>query len=1051
MPNETQNQPLSPNNENQGIQVIIEGIEDLEVTELETASQPAAPLVREEDKRPVGRPKTEVKGLHFDRFYTKEGTHPFDMVKWEKRDAIIKNEKGETVFEQRGMEVPSFWSQQAANIVASKYFRGKIGSPSRETSVKQVVGRVAKTMSDWGRAGGYFATPQDADTFEAELGYILLTQRAAFNSPVWFNVGIEASPQCSACFINSVDDSMQSILQLVVTEGMLFKYGSGTGSNFSTLRSSKETLSNSGGTSSGPVSFMKGFDTFAGVIKSGGKTRRAAKMVILNADHPDIKEFVWCKAREEQKAWALIDAGYDGSFGGEAYSSIFYQNANHSVRVTDDFMKAVEADADWSTKYVLTGDEAEKFKARSLMNDIAEATWLCGDPGMQFHTTANKWHTCPNTAPINGSNPCSEFMFLDDSACNLASLNLMLFRRADGEFDVEAFKHACSVLITAQEISVGFSSYPTDRILKNSRYFRPLGIGFCNLGAVLMAKGLAYDSDEARAYSASITSLMTGWCYRQSALIAKELGTFDGFALNREPMLKVMAMHQKASHEILNTKAISLDLLQASQQVWDDVVNFGSQYGFKNAQVSVLAPTGTISFMMDCSTTGIEPDIALIKYKWLVGGGLMKMVNTTVPEALTNLGYTDQQKQEIQNYLEEHDTIEGAPYLRTEHLSVFDCAFKPAKGERSIGPMGHVNMMAAVQPFLSGAISKTVNIPTNSTTEDIKDIYMKAWKAGLKAVAVYRDGCKRAQPLVTKVEKKTEATRQGNGDIWNNNQPKAAAEVQLDEVIEKIEPAVVVPVAPVVAVGQNALPLTRVSQPYRRKMPDERQAITHKFSIGGHEGYLTVGLYEDGQPGEIFITMNKQGSVISGLMDAFAISLSMAMQYGVPVKALVSKFAHVRFEPSGFTSNPHIRIAKSIVDYVARWMAYKFLPKEEHAAYGLNGYHHEELSKTDENGSLEAAARADLAVNKNESIKNESLSSDASAVAPAADAAVVGIDGNQSLRSSTPPQSNEGINELSSSFQRQTDAPPCDVCGALMVRNGACYKCLNCGSVSGCS
>lgn len=1017
--------PTSRPGEGTPIQVIIEGLEDLELNDESLAQnsnneEPTAP------KKPLGRPKIELKGLHFERFYTRENAHPFDMVDWELRDAIITNEKGEKVFEQTGVEVPKFWSQQATNIVVSKYFRGQIGQPNRETSVRQVVSRVAKTISDWGRRDGYFATPQDADIYEAELTYLLLTQRAAFNSPVWFNVGIEAHPQCSACFINAIEDDMKAILQLAVTEGMLFKYGSGTGTNLSPLRSSYEHLHNSEGRSSGPVSFMKGYDAFAGVIKSGGKTRRAAKMVILNVDHPDILDFIRCKAREEQKAWALIDAGYDGSFGGEAYSSIFYQNANNSVRVTDDFMKAVEQNGSWTTKYVLTGQDAHTYQAQDLMKEISDSAWICGDPGLQFHTTINKWHTCSNTAPINASNPCSEYMFLDDSACNLASLNLMLFRKPDGEFDTEAFKHASAVIITAMEIIVGNSSYPTEKITYNSKMFRPLGMGYANLGALLMSLGLPYNSDAGRAYAAAITALMSGHAYRQSALIAKEISPFEGYSVNREPMLKVIGMHRDASRQLAKLDVVPDDLRQAAQQAWDEALSLGQDYGFRNAQISVLAPTGTIAFMMDCDTTGVEPDIALIKYKWLVGGGLMKMVNRTVPQALDRLGYGQTEKEAILKYLDEHDTLEGAPGLKEEHLPVFDCAFKPANGTRSIHYSGHLKMMAAVQPFLSGAISKTVNMPNSTTVEEIQKTYIEAWQLGLKSIAIYRDGCKRAQPLTTKKEMpKQEVTKQGSGDIWVKPAASSSEEIKQHDQVDT-SPTVMPPVSPIVSVGQNALPLPRADKPYRRKLPDERKALTHKFSIGGHEGYITVGLYEDGQPGEIFLVMNKEGSVISGLMDAFATALSLALQYGVPVKSLVNKFAHVRFEPSGYTNNPHIRIAKSIIDYVARWLGYKFLPHSEHLALGINGIEHNPFTE----GSMEVVAEAELEINKK--LANNELKTETASVAdPITDAATA--------------------NDLSGTFQRQTDAPPCDMCGALMVRNGSCYKCLNCGSVSGCS
>jgi ribonucleoside-diphosphate reductase alpha chain len=899
-----------------------------------------------------------TRGLKFQRYFSKPGVHPFDEIEWELRTATISNEKGEKIFEQKDVEFPKSWSMTATNVVASKYFHGTLGTPERERSVKQLIERVARTYYRWGLKQGYFASQEDADIFYDELVFLLVNQYMSFNSPVWFNVGVEETPQCSACFINSVQDSMESILNLAKTEGMLFKYGSGTGSNLSTLRSSREKLSG-GGTASGPVSFMKGFDAFAGVIKSGGKTRRAAKMVILNADHPDIVEFINCKAEEEKKAWALIDAGYDGGFNvpGGAYDSISYQNANHSVRATDDFMRAVLEDKEWWTKAVTTGKPVEKYRARDLMKQIADAAWICGDPGMQYHTTINNWHTCPNTAPINSSNPCSEYMFLDDTACNLASLNLMKFRRADGEFDVESFRKAVQVTITAMEISVDNSSYPTPAITQNSYDYRPLGLGYANLGALLMARGLPYDSDEGRAYAAAITSLMCGEAYKQSALIAKEKGPFKGFAINREPMLNVMAKHGIYAEKI-DKELVPADLWEASANVWKEVLRLGKQYGIRNAQATVLAPTGTIGFMMDCDTTGVEPDIALVKYKKLVGGGLMKIVNQTVPEALRKLGYDEEQIEHIIAYIDKNDTIEGAPHLKEEHLPVFDCAFKPANGKRSIHYMGHIRMMSAVQPFLSGAISKTVNMPNDVTAEEIMNAYIEAWKLGLKAIAVYRDGCKRTQPLSTSIE---------------SGQKKET---------------------------------TSVRQPVRRRLPDERQSITHKFSIAGHEGYITVGMFEDGTPGEVFITMSKEGSTISGLMDSFATAISIALQYGVPLRVMVDKFSHARYEPSGFTNNPDIPIAKSISDYIFRWLGMKFLPKDE-------------TSET-----TQAAETLQAATSPGEDASRRILS----------------------VKHNSAMEKNEKV-----VFQTQADAPPCHECGSIMIRSGSCYKCIQCGATSGCS
>jgi ribonucleoside-diphosphate reductase alpha chain len=892
-------------------------------------------------------------GLRFRRYYTAPGVHPFDGVEWELRDAVISNERGEKVFEQRGVEVPRFWSQTATNVVASKYFRGQMGTPQREWSVRQLVARVADTLADWGRDAGYFAAEEDAETFRAELLHILVHQLACFNSPVWFNVGIEPQPQCSACFINSVDDTMQSILGLAKTEGMLFKYGSGTGSNLSTLRSAREPLAG-GGTASGPVSFMRGFDAFAGVIKSGGKTRRAAKMVILNADHPDIVDFIRCKEVEERKAWALIEAGYEGGFNvpGGAYDSVFYQNANHSVRATDEFMRAVVEDRDWSTRAVVGGQPMDTYRARDLMKMVAESTWVCGDPGMQYDTTINDWHTCPATARINASNPCSEYMFLDDTACNLASLNLLRFYDADAGFDVESFRHACEVVISGMEIIVDHASYPTDKIARNSHAFRPLGLGYANLGALLMARGLPYDSQAGRDYAAALTALMSGAAYAQSARMASALGPFAGFAENREPMLRVMRKHREALKRV-DAVHVPLELLQAAKRSWDEVVELGEAHGLRNSQISVLAPTGTIAFMMDCDTTGVEPDIALVKYKKLVGGGLIKIVNQTVPLALKRLGYDKEEVRSVVEYVDENDTIEGAPFLREEHLAVFDCAFKPAKGSRSIAYMGHLRMLAAVQPFISGAISKTINMPEESTAEEILQAYVEGWRMGLKAVAIYRDGCKRSQPLSTRREAKRE-------------EAAAAAATAASE------------------------PRAR-----RRKLPDERRAITHKFSINEHEGYLTVGLYEDGQPGEIFLVMAKEGSTISGLMDALATAISIALQYGVPLQTLVDKFSHTRFEPSGFTKNPEIPIAKSITDYIFRWLASKFLSREDKQAAGVI------------------------------------LRDEPPPVAPAAAGA--------------------GGELPKVTFLYQQDAPSCHDCGSIMVRNGSCYKCLNCGSTSGCS
>ena len=903
-------------------------------------------------------------GLEFARTFTQDGVDPFDAVEWETRSAVIGNEKGNVVFEQRDVDIPKFWSQQATNIVVSKYFRGTIGTAERERSVRQLIGRVVDTITGWARTQKYFASEDDLQAFSDDLKHLLVFQKAAFNSPVWFNCGIEPHPQCSACFINAVQDTMESILTLAKTEGMLFKYGSGTGSNLSAIRSSRELLAG-GGTASGPVSFMKGFDAFAGVIKSGGKTRRAAKMVILNAGHPDIVDFINCKVEEEKKAWALIDAGYDGSFTGPAYASVFFQNSNNSVRVTDDFMRAVLDDRDWTTHAVRDGAPMDILKARNLMHQIAEATHICGDPGMQFDTTVNDWHTCPNTARINASNPCSEYMFLDDSACNLASINLMKFVDEHGTFDVDGFRAACRVLITAQEIIVDNASYPTKAIERNSLAYRPLGLGYANLGALLMSRGLPYDSDAGRDMAAAITAVMTGEAYAQSARVARDHGgPFEGYEKNREPFLRVMKKHRAALKDIDRTN-VPKDLYEGARAAWDDAIEIGEQAGFRNAQATVLAPTGTIGFMMDCDTTGVEPDIALVKYKKLVGGGLMKIVNGTVPMALEKLGYSAQQIKEIVAYIDEHETIEGAPHLEVEHLPVFDCAFKALKGDRSIHYMGHIKMMGAVQPFISGAISKTVNVPKDATVDEIQEAYIQSWRLGAKAVSIYRDGSKRTQPL-------------------NTSKDKQAAEVAA---------------------------AAAVPQPVRRKLPDERPSITHRFDIAGHEGYITVGMFDDGQPGEIFLVMAKEGSTISGFADAFAQAISYALQYGVPLQVLVDKFSHARFEPSGMTRNPEVRFAKSIVDYVFRWMATKFLSPEARFRAGVN-------MPDPTLASVEAPAEAAVAAT----------------VAAAASAAPVARASGAEF----------------ASMRNQEDAPPCTTCGSIMVRAGACYKCANCGTTSGC-
>ena len=893
-------------------------------------------------------------GLEFPRSFTREGVSPYDAIEWETCTASITNEKGEVLFIQEGVEVPKSWSQTAVNIVVSKYFHGQIGTPQREVSVRQLVERVVRTLTEWGDQGGYFSAAADSQAFHDDLAFLLLNQYASFNSPVWFNCGIEPHPQCSACFINSVEDTMDSILHLARTEGRLFKYGSGTGTNFSPLRSSRAKLSG-GGTASGPVSFMKGFDAFAGVIKSGGKTRRAAKMVILDIDHPDIVEFIECKSKEEKKAWTLMEAGYDGAVDGDAYGSIFFQNANNSVRVTDEFMKEVEQYGTWSTKERPSGQIVDTYPARDLMRKIGESCHICGDPGMQYDSTINRWHTCKSTARINASNPCSEYMFLDDSACNLASFNLLKFVNTQGDFDVNRFRKAVDIMIAAQEIIIDNASYPTEKIGQNSRDFRPLGLGYANLGALLMFNGLAYDSDEGRHFAAAITAVMTGEAYLQSARISAKLGPFAGYALNRESFLEVMRMHRAALQSI-NPNCVPADLMKSAQECWDLAVLEGTVHGFRNAQTTVLAPTGTIGFMMDCDTTGVEPDLALVKFKKMVGGGMMKIVNNTIPSALAKLGYSEEEIKAITKHIDDNGTIEGAPCVKEAHLPAFDCALKPQRGNRCIHYMGHIKMMSAVQPFISGAISKTVNVPENIEIDQVADLFLQAWRLGLKAIAIYRDNSKRTQPLNASHGKKAK-------------EPGARA-------------------------SENT-----VFKPVRRKLPAVRRAMTHKFSIGGHEGYITVGMYDDGKPGEIFLVMAKEGSAISGLMDSFATAISLALQYGVPLKVLIDKFSHVRFEPSGHTGNQEVPFAKSIVDYIFRWLASKFLSTEEQLQAGV---HVQE--KANAPGSEETPRNAE-----------------------------------------TKP-----LTDLKSMYAMD-DAPTCAGCGSIMVRNGSCYKCMNCGETSGCS
>lgn len=911
------------------------------------------------------------KGRGVAEHFTADHQAPYAALEWERRTAVIANEKGEVLFEQKDVEVPADWSQTATNIVASKYFHGRLGSPERESRVAQLVQRVVDTITAWGERDGYFASREAAEVFRDELAHLVLTQKASFNSPVWFNVGVRETrgygwcwdassgavekltggmsrPQCSACFILSVEDSLESVLGQAKTEGMLFKWGSGTGTNFSRLREEGAALSG-GGRASGPLSFMRGFDAFAGVIKSGGKTRRAAKMVILNAEHPDIEKFVWCKAKEEKKARVLIEAGYDPSLDGEAYSSVFFQNANNSVRVTDEFMQAAVEDRDWWTRSVLTGEPVRRTSARGFLRQIAEATHQCGDPGMQFDSTVNRWHTCKASGRINGSNPCSEYMFLDDSSCNLSSLNLLKFLDSEGMFDVAAFRHAVELLIVAQEILIDNASYPTEKIARNSHEFRPLGLGFSNLGALLMALGLPYDSDGGRSYAAAVAAIMSGQAYLTSARMAHVLGPFTRYRENEAPFLDVMRMHREAVDRIAFGGAPAI-LQEAARSCWDEAIECGIRVGFRNAQVTAIAPTGTIGFMMDCDTTGIEPELALIKYKKLVGGGTIKIVNRTVSQALDRLGYARNQVGQIIAHLDATGSIEGAPGLSSEQLAVFDCSLRPQNGARCIHHTGHIRMLAAVQPFISGAISKTINMPEESTVEDIMGAYIDAWKLGLKAVAIYRDGSKKVQPLSTS----------GGPDATPSR-------------------------GSTVAQATSQLP----SGPVRRKLPDERRALTHKFSIAGHEGYITVGMYDDGTPGEIFITTAKEGSTISGLMDSLATGISFALQYGVPLKFLVDKFSHMRFEPSGWTGNSQIPYAKSIVDYIFRWLGARFLDPEY---------------------------------------------------------AVTDVGCAPALRPTEPdPQQTLAFDVASG------DALTCSECGSIMTRSGSCYRCPNCGCTSGCS
>jgi ribonucleoside-diphosphate reductase alpha chain len=955
-------------------------------------------------------------GLQIRRLLSTAEEHPFDAVEWETRDARIGH--GDRIaFEQAGVEFPRSWSQNATNIVAQKYFRGQLGNPAREHSVKQMISRVAGTIAGWGQERGYFAGAEDARAFEDELTHILLHQMAAFNSPVWFNVGFEESPQCSACFILSVDDTMESILDWNTKEGMIFRGGSGSGINLSNIRGSMEPLAK-GGTASGPVSFMRGADSWAGTIKSGGKTRRAAKMVVLDVDHPDIREFIWCKAKEEDKAEALRDAGFDMSIDGDGFKSIQYQNANNSVRITDEFMRAVENGEDWHLTARATGAPVgEPIPARELMREIAEAAWRCADPGVQYDTTINQWHTSPNSGRINASNPCSEYMHVDNSACNLASINLMKLRRADGTLDTETFEHVVDVMLLAQEIVVSPSSYPTEEIGVNARAFRQLGLGYANLGAYLMSDGMPYDSDAGRGTAAAITALMTGRAYRRSAEVAAALGPYEHYELNREAHNGVMAMHRDASYAIPDSTCADEQLLAAARRSWDEAVELGEEHGYRNAQATVLAPTGTISFLMDCDTTGVEPDFSLVKFKELVGGGQMTIVNKTVPLALQTLGYSEQQVEQIEAHLAEHATIVGAPGLLDEHLPVFDVAV----GARAITHMGHLKMMGAVQPFISGAISKTVNMPQESTVEDIADAYTQAWHLGVKALAIYRDGSKTAQALRTDAQQGQDA----KGDAADG----ALDQAEVDAIVE-----------------QAVAKALKEAGPKRKRMPRERQSITHKFSIGGHEGYITAGMYEDGSVGEIFLTdIGKEGSTLRGMMNSYATAISIALQYGVPLETLVQKFCYMRFDPEGITSNPEIPFAKSMPDYIMRWLASRFLDTDVQEELGI--LTPAVRARAASQDTAQSVAASDTAGPAGDGVDGAPASAPNGSDSSAPKASGGGNGGGSSAPTSaltdTPPV-------VPARLQGLDLGPACSQCGGMMQRTGSCYTCSSCGNNTGC-
>jgi len=1020
----------------------------------ESLTAPASRVSRRATSPKVTAPKRSglAKGkkessIRIERVFSDAKCSPYDEIEWDRRTAEITDEGGKIIFKQENVEVPKGWSQLATKVVVSKYFFGEQGTPERETSVRQLIHRVARTIADWGVNDGYFSK-KDGEIFYDELSWLCLNQHGAFNSPVWFNVGLHHEygvgndsaqgnwhydealcqakratsqyeyPQGSACFIQSVDDDLESILQLAQSEGMLFKFGSGTGTDLTPIRSKRETI-RGGGIPSGPMSFLRVYDQVANVVRSGGKTRRAAKMNTIRDWHGDIEEFIDAKQGEEKKAWALIEQGYDGSYNGDAYGSVMYQNENLSVRVSDEFMQSAQDGGDWWTRAVTTGKKLEKKDASGLLNKISEGTWICGDPGLQYDGAIQKWHTCKGTEPIHSTNPCSEYVFLNNTACNLASLNLMRFKREDGVFDIDRFKAAVRLFITAQEILVDNASYPTQPIAENSHIFRTLGLGFANLGSLVMSYGLPYDSNEGRALAGAITSIMTGHSYEQSAEMAGVMGAFRGYRDGRctgvakplakdnvESMRGVMQLHRDAVEEIQPSDDFGY-LKEAARDCWEVALAKGDQHGYRNAQVTVLAPTGTISFFMDCDTTGVEPDIALVKYKLLAGGGTLKLVNRTVPEALSRLGYTADEAKNIVAHVEEFDSIEDVKEdgetrrsgLKPEHLDVFDCAFKPALGERSIHYMAHLKMMAAAQPFISGAISKTVNLPKECSVKDITDAYTQAWKMGLKCVAIYRDGSKRSQPLNT--------AKTGEGT-------ESELATPADERIRELEDQLV---------GLQK----QIDQPLRRRLPETRQAVTHKFDIAGHEGYLTIGLFEDGHPGEMFITMAKEGSTIGGLMDSVAALTSISLQYGVPLEALVRKFTHQRFEPSGFTKNPQIRRASSIIDYVFRWMGIRFIPGYLERTTGDTSQ--QELNIP---GLQQAEARH---VNK-----------------PVVELPMAGGGDGESVERASAHSHSQDTSAISESVAHfMEDAPACTICGHLTVRNGSCFKCLNCGASHGCS